>query len=512
MSRMLEREKMRSQDLQNERDRNDDEIKVLKSDFNETQRQLNELTRAFENKQMELDHLRQEAGNDARRLAIELCAAQKETNVLVLEVKKYEGLHRFMDLERDLITKAIADAKGLNPAISTQDIEEAEARQAELEEKIREITDEWDQHLRNVRDQVEVALNENEVKEFNTRISRLQQELADKTREIEYINKEKKKIEDTIDKTMDLEIDLKDQTEEIDTLNNRYRKALRDKVSVYDELRRAIEMLASRNAEFMNNEIELTKLNNLTSITKKELEQKEKIHMELKDSLENNEESARVAAQSDDTIRVKQEKIENLSKDLYEKDKMIEQLNAILRKREAQKQKMQMELDEKDRDEGLDTNDRTKRTKFASQQIRGQGATRMRGDDDGPVEESKGGGRQQMVNYNFERRAYHPQGVDMRTNLVDSRVVEDLKGISVPFPIQKFCEDNEKGGNWYVFGTKAVLVREVDQEHLMVREYMTQDDNEFRNYILAKVESEYREIKRLLQTSFQHLLSEVDPV
>lgn len=138
--------------------------------------------------------MRQQAGDDARRLSVELCAAQKETNVLVLEVKKYEGLHRFMDLERGLITKAIADAKGLNPGISSQDIEEAENRQAELEGQIRIITSEWDSHLRQVRDQVEQTMSETEVKEFQTRISRLQQELTEKTQEIEYIGKEKNKI------------------------------------------------------------------------------------------------------------------------------------------------------------------------------------------------------------------------------------------------------------------------------------------------------------------------------
>lgn len=71
---------------------------------------------------------------------------------------------------------------------------------------------------------------------------------------------------------MDLEIDLKDQTEEIDALNKRYNNALRDKVSVYDELMKAVKMLARRNAEFMENEIEVCRLTNLTSISKKELE------------------------------------------------------------------------------------------------------------------------------------------------------------------------------------------------------------------------------------------------
>ena len=88
---------------------------------------------------------------------------------------------------------------------------------------------------------------------------------------------------------MDLEIDLKDQTEEIDVLNNRYRKALKDKVSVYDELMKAVTMLADRNAEFMSNEIEICRLSNLSSITKKELEQKENIHSDLKATLANHE-------------------------------------------------------------------------------------------------------------------------------------------------------------------------------------------------------------------------------
>ena len=68
----------------------------------------------------------------------------------------------------------------------------------------------------------------------------MSRELTDKQNEIEQISSEKKKIEDTIDRTMDLEIDLKDQTEEIDVLNNRYRRALKDKVSVYDELMKAV--------------------------------------------------------------------------------------------------------------------------------------------------------------------------------------------------------------------------------------------------------------------------------
>ena len=99
-------------------------------------------------------------------MAVELGKAQSETNVLILELKKYEGLAKFMDLERDLILKAQADAKGMNPAITSQDIEEAEERREMLENEIAAMTQEWQEKLSSVRDEAEKVLNEVEIKEF----------------------------------------------------------------------------------------------------------------------------------------------------------------------------------------------------------------------------------------------------------------------------------------------------------------------------------------------------------
>ena len=240
-----------------------------------------------------------------------------------------------MDMERNMIMQAQDDSKGKNPGISAQEMEEAQERSRELNGKIENITDEWHDKLVEVRDQCERVLNETEVREFQTRIAKLQEELSMKTREIDQINRDKKRIEEAVDKTLDLEIDLKKQTEEIDELNERYRKALKDKVSVYDELSKAVKMLAERNASFMENEIEICRLTNLTSITKKELEQKEKIHQELKENIDAHDNQKQMNEAKDSKIREKQDRIETLSKEVYEKDKMIEQLNALHRKREA---------------------------------------------------------------------------------------------------------------------------------------------------------------------------------
>jgi len=102
-------------------------------------------------------------------------------------------------------------------------------------------------------------------------------ELEDKNKEVEIVSEQRKAIEETVDKAMNVELDLRDQTEEIDVLNNRYRKALKDKVGVYDELVKAVKQLTDRNSTFMRNEVEICRLTNLSSITKKELEQKEKL-------------------------------------------------------------------------------------------------------------------------------------------------------------------------------------------------------------------------------------------
>ena len=131
-------------------------------------------------------------------------------------------------------------------------------------------------------------------------------------------------------------------------------------------------MLARRNAEYMGNEVEICRLSNLTSITKKELEQKEKIYQELSEQIASHEDSAKLMAQSDQQIAQKQSNIQNLSNELYEKDKMIEQLNALLRQREYQEQRMQMEVDESKQGE-MDPSDRINRQRFAPQQIRAGG-------------------------------------------------------------------------------------------------------------------------------------------
>jgi hypothetical protein len=65
---------------------------------------------------LELDTIRIKASEENRNLEVELGKAQSESNVLVMEIKKFEGIAGFMQLEKDMILQAMSDAKGIDPA------------------------------------------------------------------------------------------------------------------------------------------------------------------------------------------------------------------------------------------------------------------------------------------------------------------------------------------------------------------------------------------------------------
>ena len=70
---------------------------------------------------------------------------------------------------------------------------------------------------------------------------------------------------------------MRDQTEEISLMSDRYRRALKQKVQLYDQLTKAVQTLAQNNGKYMENEIELCRLGNLVSIEQKELDQQRAI-------------------------------------------------------------------------------------------------------------------------------------------------------------------------------------------------------------------------------------------
>lgn len=60
----------------------------------------------------------------------------------------------------------------------------------------------------------------------------------------------------------------------------------------------------------------------------------------MEEKIRQHEKGQKLRGQADVQIKQKQDKIQNLSNELFEKDKMIDQLEALLRKKEAQQQEM----------------------------------------------------------------------------------------------------------------------------------------------------------------------------
>lgn len=85
--------------------------------------------------------------------------------------------------------------------------------------------------------------------------------------------------------------------------------------------------------------------------------------------------------------------------------------------------------------------------------------------------------------------------------MLDGRVMADLAEYSLPFPFAKICNDTENGGGWWIFGTKCLLVREYDDDLLMVKEYKGHSDEHFNSYMATQVELEYQKIQGLLRTT-----------
>lgn len=90
----------------------------------------------------------------------------------------------------------------------------------------------------------------------------------------------------------------------------------------------------------MTNEVEICRLLNIVSVTQKELDQKEKLTIELNEKVQSTDQAEVIQQAADLKIGEKQKLVEVLNNQLYEKDKQIEQLEKLLRAKEAQKQEM----------------------------------------------------------------------------------------------------------------------------------------------------------------------------
>jgi hypothetical protein len=75
---------------------------------------------------------------------------------------------------------------------------------------------------------------------------------------------------------MSMGMQISDQSAEIERLNKKYKRAIKDKVAIYSEFSESIKELMQRNTRFLLNEVEAGRITNEASIIKRELEQRER--------------------------------------------------------------------------------------------------------------------------------------------------------------------------------------------------------------------------------------------
>ena len=146
------------------------------------------------------------------------------------------------------------------------------------------------------------------------------------TKQIESATKEKQNLERTLDKlekaSQDNDAsaskDVKDQTKELKTMNEKYRIAVSEKVEKFNNHCENLRQLLDRQAKFVSNEVSLTKVKNEIKLLKLEISQKEQFINDFQkgdSSMLGGDDSKKK-----ERIHLKQNMIATLKKEVNEKE------------------------------------------------------------------------------------------------------------------------------------------------------------------------------------------------
>ena len=92
-------------------------------------------------------------------------------------------------------------------------------------------------------------------------------------------------------------------------------------------------------------------------------------------------------------------------------------------------------------------------------------------------------------------------------------MTKQLQSVSLPFVVKKIRKAEEKDGNYYLFGTKCILVTAMDGgEILVVKEEKSFGEIDFQSFVAKNKDSEWNNIQRMLKTTHAYLQEKPDPV
>ena len=91
-------------------------------------------------------------------------------------------------------------------------------------------------------------------------------------------------------------------------------------------------------------------------------------------------------------------------------------------------------------------------------------------------------------------------------------MVKQMENHSLPFVVKKIKKAENQDGNYYLFGTKCILVTKQDDDTLVVQEEKSYGQIDFQSFIAKNKDQEWVKIKRMLKGTHTHLQQKDDPV
>ena len=79
-------------------------------------------------------------------------------------------------------------------------------------------------------------------------------------------------MESIAEKALSMGMQVGELQEEVDSLNEKYKAALRDKVHVYDEMAESLKEKVSRNCRALRNMLDMAKTASMVSVMKREMD------------------------------------------------------------------------------------------------------------------------------------------------------------------------------------------------------------------------------------------------
>jgi hypothetical protein len=94
----------------------------------------------------------------------------------------------------------------------------------------------------------------------------------------------------------------------------------------------------------------------------------------------------------------------------------------------------------------------------------------------------------------------------------DFKLMDALQSATLNYPVRKLFYNEESGGNYYVFGSKVILLRVNSSGAFVVQNTKTKEESPLTAFLSANVSKEYEVILDLLKSTKRSLMERDDPV